>query len=113
MKAIKVNVCKISTGRCETKEFPVREVVWLHLDGEIIIESEPGIRIVGGERWGYHVWGSYAYSVLWGRGRYPVVALNEPPSEVRRDENGWVTIAFGSSAPQPWCPISVFVKGVR
>jgi len=110
MRAIKLKLCK--GEQCWSEKFQVREIVWYELEGTLVAIGEPGVRLVGGDAWGYHVWGSESYSFLQGRGEYPLVVLNEKPSDVRR-RGRWLTLAFGGRAPEPWSPISVFVKGVR
>jgi len=110
MRAIKFKIC--DKERCWYEELEPREIIWYRLNGTLVAIGEPGTKLVGGDMWGYHVWGSESYSVIAGEGVYPLVALDEPPSDVKRD-GAWIALAFGGKAPKPWAPISVFVKGVR
>ena len=97
-------------GKCSTHYFKTREVTWLELRGVLIALGEPGQRLVGGEAWGYQVWGSEGVSILVGNGRYPVVALEEEPSDVLKVGRE-ISIAFGGKALKPWAPVSVVVRG--
>ncbi|ABU81882.1 hypothetical protein [Ignicoccus hospitalis] len=111
MATLSFKVCT-EDGRCRTEEFEVRAVKWIRISGKLFVLGRPPERLVGGDAWGYAVWGGEAINVLIGNGTYPVVALNEEPSDVVVRE-GWKSIAFGGKAPEPWAPISVTVRGVN
>ncbi len=88
------------------------KITWVKSHGEMIFEHEPGIRVLcGAEAWGYHVWGSKAYSVCLAKGETPIVLVKDEPTDLVRNSEGWITIAFGGRGLKPWLPISLYVKG--
>ncbi len=89
------------------------KVVWVKSPGELIFEHEPGVRILcGADTWGYHVWGAKAYSACMAKGITPIVLVEGEPTDIFKDPEGWLTIAFGAKSLKPWAPISLYVKGV-
>ncbi len=107
---MKVRVC--ATKGCREVEMIPWEVTWLRVDGDVVFVTEPGLRVLGGEMWGYHVWGSEAYSVARAKGRVPFVLVDEGPTSVVR-KGRWLAMGFRAEAPEPWGPVSALVKGVR
>jgi len=89
-------------------------ITWIRSEkGTMIFEHEPGMRVLcGADAWAYHVWGAKAYSVCLVNGNVPLVLVEEPPSDMYKDTNDWITLAFNGKAMKPWMPISLYVKGV-
>ncbi|ALU12785.1 hypothetical protein EYM_07535 [Ignicoccus islandicus DSM 13165] len=93
------------------------EIVSILLENDekkcIIVEHDPSIRVYGNcKGWGYHVWGTRAYSILYEcPTMLKLVSTNRSIKEVKYT-NGWITLSYSLSGftPEPWLPISVYIE---
>ena len=94
------------------------KVVDVHLEKpreNLIIEHNPSVKVFAScKGWGFHVWGTKAYSVLHlcPKSVKVVIVRSLEEFEVKRQTNGWITFAYSKTGfvPDPWLPISVYIE---